>query len=74
MCGAQNKERQEKMKITDGVFARGREPDVSHRHLDEESTRRSPVGGGSKKIADNPMDQDVETRLRNLRSAPRCGH
>jgi hypothetical protein len=26
-----------------------------------------------KKIADNPMDQDVESRLRNLRQAPRCG-
>jgi hypothetical protein len=26
-----------------------------------------------KKIADNPMDQEVESRLRNLRQAPRCG-
>jgi hypothetical protein len=31
------------------------------------------AGGGGKKIADNPMHQDVETRLRNLRRAPRCG-
>ena len=31
------------------------------------------AGGGSNKIADNPMDQDVETRLGNLRRAPRCG-
>jgi len=29
--------------------------------------------GGSKKIADNPMDQDIETRLGNLRRAARCG-
>ena len=28
---------------------------------------------GVKKIEDNPMDQDVERRLRNLRGAPRCG-
>jgi len=36
---------------------------------------RSPssVGGGSKKIADNPMDQDLELRLKNLQSALRCG-
>ena len=29
--------------------------------------------GGSKKSAGNPMDQDLETRLKNLRQAPRCG-
>ena len=29
--------------------------------------------GGSKKIADNPMDQDVGIRLKNLKRAPRCG-
>ena len=29
--------------------------------------------GGGKKIADNPMDQRVETRLKNLRRAARCG-
>jgi Family of unknown function (DUF5681) len=27
---------------------------------------------GSKKIKDNPMSQDTEARLRNLRRAPRC--
>jgi hypothetical protein len=30
-------------------------------------------GRGQLETTDNPMDQDVETRLRNLRSAPRCG-
>jgi hypothetical protein len=30
-------------------------------------------GGGTQKLADNPMDQDFETRLSNLRLAPRCG-
>jgi hypothetical protein len=34
---------------------------------------RTRSGGGSKKIKDNPMDQNVETRLRNLRRAPPCG-
>jgi hypothetical protein len=29
--------------------------------------------GGDKKIEDNPMDQRVETRLKNLRRAARCG-
>jgi hypothetical protein len=29
--------------------------------------------GGIKKLADNPMDQDLEIRLRNIRQAPRCG-
>ena len=29
--------------------------------------------GGSKKSAGNPMDQDLKTRLKNLRQAPRCG-
>jgi hypothetical protein len=32
-----------------------------------------PAGGGGKKIADNPMNQEVEIRLANLRRAPRCG-
>ena len=27
---------------------------------------------GAKKLANNPMDQDVRTRLGNLRRAPRC--
>jgi hypothetical protein len=33
----------------------------------------SPARGGGKKNADNPMDRDVETQLRNLRGAARCG-
>jgi hypothetical protein len=28
---------------------------------------------GAEKNVDNPMDQDVEIRLANLRDAPRCG-
>jgi hypothetical protein len=31
------------------------------------------LGWGHRKSEDNSMHQDVETRLRNLRSAPRCG-
>jgi hypothetical protein len=37
---------------------------------------RDAVGakeGGSKKSADNPMDHDIEGRLKNLKRAPRCG-
>src|SRR5271154_5026272 len=30
-------------------------------------------GGGKENNGDNLMDQHVETRLRNLRRAPRCG-
>jgi len=51
----------------------GKELARSHCHLDEESTTRSRLEGGVKKIADNLMDQDLETRLRNLERAPRCG-
>jgi hypothetical protein len=29
--------------------------------------------GGSRIFSSNPMDQDLETRLKNLRQAPRCG-
>src|SRR6516165_2363743 len=29
--------------------------------------------GGGERIADNPMDQRIETRLKNLRRAARCG-
>ncbi len=44
---------------------RGRKP------LRGRATRSA--GGGSKKIEDNPMDQNVEARLANLRRAARCG-
>jgi hypothetical protein len=49
-------------------------PDVHLSRLIERSPR-SVCGRarGKQKFADNPMDQDVETRLRNLRGAPRCG-
>jgi hypothetical protein len=36
------------------------------------ATRARPEGVG-RKIADNPMNQDVEARLRNLRRALQCG-
>jgi len=36
------------------------------------ATCARPEGVG-RKIADNPMNQDVEARLRNLRRVPRCG-
>jgi hypothetical protein len=42
----------------------------SIRPMSKHGTTRS--GGGRKKSADNPMDQDVEIRLANLRRAPRC--
>jgi hypothetical protein len=29
--------------------------------------------GGQQKFAGNPMDQDTERRLKNLKQAPRCG-
>jgi hypothetical protein len=29
--------------------------------------------GGGKKYANNPMDQNIERQLQNLRRAPRCG-
>ena len=35
--------------------------------------RQCSLGRGAQKIADNPMDQDLEIRLENLRRAPRCG-
>jgi len=33
---------------------------------------RTRGSGGPKKLANNPMHQDVRTRLGNLRRAPRC--
>ena len=36
-------------------------------------TLSAPKRGGSKKSADNPMDHDIEGRLKNLKRAPRCG-
>ena len=33
----------------------------------------SASAGGHQELADNPMDQDLATRLSNLRLAPRCG-
>ena len=29
--------------------------------------------GGLEKFADNPMDQNIEVRVENLKRAPRCG-
>jgi hypothetical protein len=29
--------------------------------------------GGIKNLADNPMDEELEIRLKNLKRAPRCG-
>jgi hypothetical protein len=45
---------------------------AEHRLMEIANTLNK-AGGGRRKIADNPMDQHVETRLRNLRCAARCG-
>jgi hypothetical protein len=37
------------------------------------SPRSSRSPWGRRQFADNPMDQDIERRLENLKRAPRCG-
>jgi hypothetical protein len=47
---------------------------LSFRHWRRTDERQFPHPGirGAKKLANNPMDHDVRTRLGNLRRAPRC--
>jgi hypothetical protein len=37
------------------------------------SPRHPAFAGGHQQFADNPMDQQLEIRLKNLKRAPRCG-
>jgi hypothetical protein len=48
-------------------------PHVSATKASPPSTQSDMLVGGRPRLAIKPMDQITETRLRNLRAAPRCG-